>query len=369
MRRVRLLPLLEVTVHISQQSNGKWRVIVQDEGRRRSKVCATQREAKRAGARILIEFGKEPDPTGATLEDLVDLHLLQTELAVTTLEDYRIIQNRIPGWMNEWKVARVTTMMVDQSYRRLLDDGWTVHRVRRLHEVLRPAFARAATWGWIAHNPVNDAKQPSKPDVEMTVPSPFEVKAIIAAAGKVNPALGVAIRLAANIGCRRGELCGLQWTDFNEADSEILVSRSISTTVADAHLVTSGKRGKAGHRKVPMGPKVVQALKAHRAVQREAMLAQGVTDVRWVFTHDGRDPWRTDYVTLAFSRIRDELGIDVHLHQLRHFAATQWITAGIDIRTVSYLLGHAKTSTTLDIYAAYMPARGRDAAAAIDAIL
>jgi len=196
----------------------------------------------------------------------------------------------------------------------------------------------------------------------MEVPSPAQVLRILDAADKVNPDLGCALELAAHTGMRRGELCALQWVDLT--DNEIRVRRSVSTTTVDPHRITTGKTGKSGHRTVPLTSSAVKALKAHKARQNEFALSKGIapSSLKWMFSHDCARPWRTDYVTLAFSRIRDDLDLDVHLHSFRHFAATQWIAQGVDIRTVSYLLGHAKTSTTLDIYSAYLPARGREAA-------
>ena len=74
-------------------------------------------------------------------------------------------------------------------------------------------------------------------------------------------------------------------------------------------------------------------------------------------------PYRPDRVSGFFRRLRAELGLQaVTMHHLRHFMATQTIRAGTDIRTVSGRLGHAKTSTTLDIYAHFL-AGGDEAAA------
>ena len=43
----------------------------------------------------------------------------------------------------------------------------------------------------------------------------------------------------------------------------------------------------------------------------------------------------------------------VRLHDLRHFAATTMLLNGIDVHTAAGRLGHARASTTLDIYAHY----------------
>ena len=52
-----------------------------------------------------------------------------------------------------------------------------------------------------------------------------------------------------------------------------------------------------------------------------------------------------------------------------HYVATTLLAAGIDVRTVAYRLGHARTSTTLDRYWAFVPAADRDAAHHLELIL
>ena len=53
----------------------------------------------------------------------------------------------------------------------------------------------------------------------------------------------------------------------------------------------------------------------------------------------------------------------------RHLAATQLIAGGVDVRTVAGRLGHARASTTLDIYSHWLPARDRDAAELLGQVL
>lgn len=57
------------------------------------------------------------------------------------------------------------------------------------------------------------------------------------------------------------------------------------------------------------------------------------------------------------------------VHDLRHYVATELLTAGIDARTVAHRLGHARTSTTLDRYWAWVPAGDRDAAKYLERLL
>ena len=111
--------------------------------------------------------------------------------------------------------------------------------------------------------------------------------------------------------------------------------------------------------------------RAHAALTAAAA-GRDLEESELVFAIDqsGERPWRPDMVTGRWTRLRKEIGLShVRLHDLRHFVATELLTAGIDLRTVANRLGHARTSTTLDIYWGFVPARDRDAADHLDSVL
>ena len=75
-------------------------------------------------------------------------------------------------------------------------------------------------------------------------------------------------------------------------------------------------------------------------------------------------------MTRAFRRLSDGLDItDVRLHDLRHFAATQLLAAGVPVKTVSARLGHANASTTLNIYAHQLESADDEAARVLAGLL
>jgi integrase len=75
-------------------------------------------------------------------------------------------------------------------------------------------------------------------------------------------------------------------------------------------------------------------------------------------------------VTAAFVRLRDNVGLNsVRLHDLRHFAATQLLAAGVPVRTVSGRLGHANPATTLNVYAAWLQESDQVAATVLSDLL
>jgi integrase len=85
----------------------------------------------------------------------------------------------------------------------------------------------------------------------------------------------------------------------------------------------------------------------------------------FVFAPDpaGLQPWKPNWVTKQFIAARKTAGLDhFRLHDLRHFMATQMLSAGIALSIVSARLAHARASTTLNVYAHAIP--GGDVGAA-----
>jgi integrase len=146
----------------------------------------------------------------------------------------------------------------------------------------------------------------------------------------------------------------------------------VSATKGDGVVIKSTKTGRV--RLVSLTGGAIEALAQQLLRARNvARTADREVDVdHLIFTNDpqGCRPWRPELVSRRWERLRRKLGLDgVRLHDLRHFVATELLGAGIDVRTVANRLGHARTSTTLDIYWAWVPARDRDAARHLQSIL
>jgi len=81
---------------------------------------------------------------------------------------------------------------------------------------------------------------------------------------------------------------------------------------------------------------------------------------------DGSTMTHPDSVTQRYGRLARRVGVDTHLHCLRHYSATELIAAGVDIRTVAGRLGHAGGgSTTLRTYTAFVHEADQRAATAL----
>ena len=155
----------------------------------------------------------------------------------------------------------------------------------------------------------------------------------------------VYINLAADSGCRRGELCGLQWSDIDFNAGTITIRRNLQYTAEAGIYETSPKNGKV--RIVDVGPEVLAMLRQLRQEQAQSCIS------KWCFTQEGTaEPMHPTSPTRYFKKFGERYEItDFHPHKLRHSSASIAITSGADIVSVSERLGHSDTAVTLRMYA------------------
>lgn len=353
-------------MHLQQLPSGKWRVIVQHAGRKRTGTALTRSGAQQVGAELLLEMGAQTVVKTMSVQELAANWLTSADISASYRVDAGRVIDAMPEAFGQRAVVDVTPSIIEGLYRQLARDGWTVNRVRRLHAVLSSAWTMARRYEWATVNPFTAAKRPSEPKRQVDPP---DVEQVVRFLEAVDGSFGLFIEIAAATGARRGEVCALQWGDI-QPDS-IVIRRSI-TQVPGELVITDGKTGSKGHRVVAITNELADTIKQHRRQQVELALAAGLSAPVWLFSHDaGVTPWRPDYVSREFRRLRDRLELPDHirLHDLRHFVATQLLAAGIPLKTVSERLGHRQVSTTSDRYGHWVPAADRAAADAIGGIV
>jgi len=168
-----------------------------------------------------------------------------------------------------------------------------------------------------------------------------------------------------------GEVCGLRWSDVDLDAATMTISRNV---VEGADGVVGKDTKTHSARRIALDPDTVAVLQSQRTrmEQRAKGCAASVTDQAHIFSGDldGSRPWTPNEVTKRFIRLRKRASQPaVRLHDLRHFAATRLLAAGVPVRTVSGRLGHANAATTLGVYAHFVEESDRDAAATLGALV
>jgi integrase len=177
---------------------------------------------------------------------------------------------------------------------------------------------------------------------------------------------GTLVWLVMTTGIRRGEVAGLRWSRV-DLDSEVVEIRR-------SYVMSKGKgkeKDTKTHqmRRIALDSETVALLREHKQQCFVKFAEMGITlkPDMYVFTSpvnpDPTRPYSPDAISSRYKKMGTRLGIDTHIHALRHYSATELLTAGVDLRTVAGRLGHGGGgATTLRVYAAWVAAADRKAA-------
>lgn len=153
------------------------------------------------------------------------------------------------------------------------------------------------------------------------------------------------IYLASDTGARRGELCGLQWSDIDFNNGVVSIKRNLQYSKDKGVYTATPKGGR--FRTVDIGEDTIDKLKRYQAEQAGTRIS------KWVFTIDGEDaPIFPTTPTRYFKKFGEKYGVPgFHPHLLRHTSATLSLTNGGDAKSIADRLGHADAAVMLRNYA------------------
>jgi len=277
----------------------------------------------------------------------------------------RIYQHIVPA-LGSTQLDKLTTNDIQQFYTKLKQGGRLLRAelygkglsdqtVRGIHTTLHAALDKAVSEKLLFRNPADGCRLPPAKAREMQVLSPEEIQRLLIQA-KEDGCFELLL-LELSTGLRRGEICALQWNDLNFRTGELRVERQVHRVKGE--LLVSLPKTKASNRSVILPAPVVEVLKAYK----------GAPASRWIFpspvSEDSpRDPTA---VRKRLQTVLKRAGCKkVRFHDLRHTFSTVSLEHGMDIKTLSTIIGHVSSSTTLNVYAHVTDEMRRTAAVKID---
>jgi len=377
---------------MQQRSPGVWRLRVYTgrdpvtgQKRQRSKEfrgSERQAETELAAFVTRLNAGQDND-SDATLSTLLLAFCEHSERigrSPTTLHEYRRMARGLEtGAIASCPIRKLSAKHLDELYSHLSTHGLGTAKARgplspasvnRYHDMIKAALRQAVRWGWLDANPADHATPPTERRRKVPPPTPVELRAMIARAAAKDRAQGVLLAMAATTGGRRGELCALRWSDL-DLDAGLLHIRRALRQVGQT--VTEGPTKTHQERSLALPAELVRLLTGYRRLVEEEVTEGGFELARdpYLFSPaaDYGRPYKPSTITSNVGRVVESLGYSFHLHQLRHFAATQLISNGTDVATVSKRLGHSNTSVTLDVYTHVIADRDRAAAGILGSVV
>ena len=321
----------------------------------KSAFAKTQKELMPKLHGLIDEYrGVEVTDCDMTLMEWMEKWLAEyaePTLRASTVRGYRsLIKSYIAPALGDRQLRGIRQKDVQRFYnalkRRRVERGGEVvpiadSTVRKAHLLLHEIMDAAVSARFISRNPTNGTKVPKANYAPKAILNEEQLDRFMDAI-RAEPVWYDFFYTEITTGLRRGEICGLKWSDLDENSGKLTVRRTVKKGPGGKLEVGETKTEK-GMRTILLPTSTLDVLKERRK--------SAVTE--WIFP-SLRNPAEPVAPSSAYHRLKVILksaGLpDIRFHDLRHTFATHALTSGVDAKTLSGILGHTNASFTLDTY-------------------
>jgi len=297
--------------------------------------------------------GRSEDYTVASwLRNWYDLYAKPNVRPATADRYQLIIETYTIPRIGKIKLTKLTSRDLQKLYKDLMKHGRVQKRsgngnpglssttVRSVHLTLHCAFERAVKERLIPRNPTDDCIAPKARKVEMKTLLPEHFKAYLDAANTRNVLPMFYLELVS--GLRKGEMVALLWTDLDTERKTISVSKQYVRNPS-GEVMLSRPKTETSVRQVSIPQDVVDLLiqEHNKPPDNPYMFPSPVTG----------EMYHPDSVVKLHEKILKDANLEhIRFHDLRHTFATLALQNGVDVKTVSSMLGHYDPGFTLRTY-------------------
>ena len=356
------------------RKDGRWegRVVIgyDDKGKPKTKsvLAHTKSECVEKLEMLKEECGRtaeklKPDMPFGEWIDFWYKYFSSPKLRPTTQATYenRIYGHIIPS-VGKIPLSKLTQNDLQQFYAKLKRTGRKVNvelkgtgvsdrMVRSCHALCRSSLEKAVEEGLITRNPSIGCKLPPKKNGEMKVLTQAEIVRLLNQA--YDEGYYEMFLLELTTGMRRGEILGLKWRDLNLETGELNIKRQLTTKGI------SVPKTKSSIRTILLPPDMLELL---QNMKKNA-------NCEWIFPSPVKEgePRNPTAITKRFRIMLERAHCKhVRFHDLRHTFATMALENGMDVKTLSAMIGHVSSETTLNIYSHVTDTMRAQAAVKID---
>ena len=273
------------------------------------------------------------------------------------------VENHIKPTLGNVPLEKLTAMDLQRLYKHLLESGrvectesrnkpkgLSVKMVRNINQMISSALNCAVEQRLIPANPTKGCVLPKLERKEMNILPPESLGTFFEEARRSGVFELYYIDLAT--GLRRGELLGLKWSDIDLVKGIMHVRRQILRQ--NGKVVEAPLKTKNSYRSIAIGADAIKVLKGME--QKD----------EYVFSSPFGGPMSPDSVLHMLQRVLKRAGLDrIRFHDLRHTFSVLALQNGVDVKTLSAMLGHYSAGFTLDTYAHVTTSMQKQAANAV----
>ena len=316
-----------------------------------SVYAKTYREAKEKQQKLIREIHAVPKrpSSGMKVKELLELWLEDNRMRLKDSTQYRyryLIDAHILPALGEEEIQTITASAVNAFLTRKLESGRLDHSgglssayVRSMMLIMKAALNYAGRLqlcpplAGVIHRPPYAAKPLRILDGEEQT-----LLLHYCMTNQNETTAGILISMFS--GLRIGEVCALRWEDVDLENRVLHIRHTVSRGGKEKGTVIQSPKTRASRRDIPISSKLLPVLEAgYRRRNSDYVTSQdsGFTNPR---TYEYR-----------YHSVLRSCGIpDINYHALRHTFATGCVASGMDIKSLSEILGHTSASTTLNIY-------------------
>lgn len=254
-------------------------------------------------------------------------------------------------------------------------DTLSANSQRHYHLMLSSMFSTAVRWQLMDENPCDRVTPPKLDEIDVEFLDELQIASLLEALRDAPVQMSVITQIALFTGARRGEICGLRWSDIDLDAGVLAINRNLAY-IPHKGMIFDYPKTKKSRRCIRLSDDCVELLKDYKQWQMRERIKVGTYWQREItveggkrvkndllFTKQDGNPIDPNKVSSWFPEFLREHNLPpCRFHSLRHSNAALLIAAHVPATTVAGRLGHAQVSTTTNIYAAMI--RSSDAAAA-----
>lgn len=323
---------------------------------RKYRTFDTKRDATRAfnEHKVKMDKGTQIMPSEYTFAQWLDYwykDIILPQIEETTAYGYRgMIENYLKPQLGEIRLQKLTARDIQQYYTWLMDEKeLSPNTVIKHHTLLTNTLNAAERQEYITKNPMRAVSPPKKRQREAKFYTPEQLGILLDKA--VGTRLELPVFICAYLGLRRGELCGLRWSDVDLEHKTITIENT--RTQAGKKEIEKGTKTASSTRTLYLPDTLCDMLKAAREHQQacRAEYKNAYDDNDYVVVMEDGRPFRPNYLSELFGKFLADNDLPkIVLHELRHTFASLSNQAGIPAYNIGKALGHSTPATTQKIY-------------------